>query len=42
MYWYAYRWCKQKLNIIEDFDMNEDFVIDDERVNLKDLTQGDS
>ena len=22
--------------------MNEDFVIDDERVNLKDLTQGDS
>ena len=30
MYWYAYRCCKQKHAIIEDFDTNEDFVTEDE------------
>ena len=35
MYQYAYRCCKQKHAIIEDFDIDEDFVTEDESSTLE-------
>ena len=35
MYWYAYRRCKQKHAIIEDFDTDEDFVTEYEISDLE-------
>ena len=35
MYWYAYRRCKKKHAIIEDFDTDKDFVTKDEGFSLE-------
>ena len=40
MYWYAYRRCKQKHAIIEDFDTDEDFVTEYESSALETFPLG--
>lgn len=42
MYYYAYQCCKKKHNIVEDFNIDEDFITNDEAANLEDPAQDGS